>query len=183
MAVNLKGQSSQIFMFLIVLLIAVGLVYFVLLKPMNDQIDEIIQQNLALQAQIDQMQAVERKISQYGREIEAQKRQLDELKAALPDEKETADIIRRIQEFAVASNIRLKSFRPQATIDQEFYTEWPIKLELDGSYHNLGSFFEKLSRHSRIINVRDIDMKRIPDSLDLSRTLTASCTSTTFVYK
>lgn len=168
---------------MVVLGLGAGLVYFVLLRPLQSEIDQAIQQNLELQAQIDQMQAVERKLPQYVREIEAQKRHLEELKAALPDAKETADIIRRVQDYAVTSNIRVKSFRPQDTVNREFFTEWPIQMEFDGSYHNLGAFFEKISRHSRIINVTNLNIKRIPDSEDTYRTLSASCTATTFVYK
>lgn len=183
MAFSLRDQGSQSLLFLIVLGIGAGIAYYVLLRPMQLEIDQATQQSAALQAQIDQMQAVERKLPQYIREIERQKKRLDELKSALPDEKETAAIIRRVQAFAVSSNIQIKTFRPQEIAQREFYTEWPIQMEFDGSFHSLGMFFEKISRHSRVINVMNLNIKRIPDSVDSSTTLNASCTSTTFVYR
>lgn len=183
MAISLRDQTSQVLLFIIVLSLGGGLVYTFLLKPMQDEIDTANQQSREMQAQIQQMQAVERKLPQYKREIEDQKKHLEELKAALPDAKETAAVIRQVQEYAVASSIRIRSFRPQETIAREFYTEWPIQMEFDGSYHHLGSFFEKISRHSRVINVTNLSIKRVPDSLDPGRTINSSCTATTFVYK
>ena len=183
MAFSLRNQSSQVVLFLIVLGIGAGIAYYAFLLPMQQEIDQAAQQSVELQAQIDQMQAVERKLPQYIREIEAQKRRLEELKAALPDEKETATIIRRIQGFAVSSNIKIRTFRPQESAQRDFFTEWPIQMEFDGSYHNLGLFFEKISRYARVINVTNLNIKRIPDSEEASRTLSASCTSTTFVYR
>ena len=183
MALRFWEQSSQVYLFVIVLVAAVVVVYFVFLNPLQTQINQVYQQNVDLQVRIDQLQAVERKLPEYDREIQEQKARLEGLKSALPDEKETAEIIRQVQRYAISSNIRVRTFRPHQTIGQEFYTEWPIRMEFDGSYHNLGAFFERVSRHPRVINVTNLRIQRIPDSTDLSRTISASCTATTFVYK
>jgi Tfp pilus assembly protein PilO len=59
------------------------------------------------------------------------------------------------------------------------YAEWPIGLELDGTYNNLGSFLERISKFPRIINVSAIHIKAKNDNS--SQTIEASCTATTFV--
>jgi type IV pilus assembly protein PilO len=183
MAFSLRDQGSQALLFLIVLGIGAGIAYYAFLLPMQQEIEQATQQSVQLQAQIEQMQAIERKLPQYIREIEVQKKRLEQLKSSLPDEKETATIIRRVQGFAVSSSIIIRTFRPQESAQRDFYTEWPIQMEFNGSYHSLGLFFEKISRYARIINVTNLNIKRIPDSEDASQTLTASCTSTTFVYR
>jgi Tfp pilus assembly protein PilO len=56
-------------------------------------------------------------------------------------------------------------------------------MEVQGCYNALGSFFEKVSRATRIINVENISIKGINNSTDSSSTLTATCTATTFVFR
>jgi type IV pilus assembly protein PilO len=60
------------------------------------------------------------------------------------------------------------------------YAEWPIGLELDGTYHNLGSFLERVSKFPRIINVNGIHIKT-KDGGGPEQTISAQCTATTFV--
>jgi Tfp pilus assembly protein PilO len=60
------------------------------------------------------------------------------------------------------------------------HAEWPIGLQLEGSYHDLGGFLERVSKFPRIINVNGIKIKARADQR-ASATITAECTATTFV--
>ena len=60
------------------------------------------------------------------------------------------------------------------------HSEWPIRLELDGTYHNLGSFFDRVSKFARIINISDVII-RAKEAPELNLTITVECTATTFV--
>jgi type IV pilus assembly protein PilO len=76
--------------------------------------------------------------------------------------------------------LTIRSFAPQAVAAKQIYAEWPIGLRLDGTYHNLGSFLERVSKFPRIINVTSIHIKT-KDSGASSDTVTADCVATTFV--
>jgi type IV pilus assembly protein PilO len=97
----------------------------------------------------------------------------------LPEEKDVADLLRRIQGMATQSNLQIRGFAPQPVSTRQMYAEWPIGLELDGTYHNLGSFLERVSKFPRIINVNGIHIKTKDDGG--SETISAQCTATTFV--
>src|SRR5207249_12016751 len=105
---------------------------------------------------------------------------LASLQAVLPEEKDAADLLNRMQTVAAQSNLTIKSFKPGATITKQLHAEWPITLELDGTYHNLALFFDRVGKFTRIVNINSVDIKGkdkpIPNS-----TITASCTATTFV--
>ncbi|HEX2799329.1 MAG TPA: type 4a pilus biogenesis protein PilO, partial [Thermoanaerobaculia bacterium] len=66
-------------------------------------------------------------------------------------------------------------------INKDFYAEWPIDLQIDGTYHNLALFFEKVARFSRIINIEDLVMTGYPDAAG-GRTLGATFSMKTFIY-
>ncbi len=60
------------------------------------------------------------------------------------------------------------------------HAEWPIQLELEGTYHRLGEFFDEISRFSRIINIGAINIRAV-DQPDTVTTITVQCTATTYV--
>jgi type IV pilus assembly protein PilO len=86
-----------------------------------------------------------------------------------------------VQQLAAESSLNVLRFKPEATKPQSFYAEWPISLDLDGSYHNLAYFFDRLSRLSRIVNVSNLKVTAKKDP-SISSTISASCTATTFVF-
>jgi len=74
----------------------------------------------------------------------------------------------------------LKKFTPQDFVPKEFYAEWPIDIALDGTYHNLALFFDRMSRFSRIINVEALRVSELRDVPQKS--ISATFTAKTFIY-
>jgi Tfp pilus assembly protein PilO len=66
------------------------------------------------------------------------------------------------------------------SVTKQLHEEWPIQLQLDGTYHNLAMFFDRVSKFSRIINVSNISI-RGKEKPDATSTITVDCTATTFV--
>ena len=106
--------------------------------------------------------------------------QLERLRAVLPEEQDVADLLRRVQAMATQSNLAILGFAPKAVAKKQLHAEWPIGLKLEGTYHDLGSFLERVSKFPRIINVGDIKIDARTNQSDGS-TVTAECTATTFV--
>lgn len=113
-------------------------------------------------------------------EVDDLNNRLDALSAVLPEQQEVSQLLRRLTIFANDSNLTIRAFRPQATVAREMHSEWPIRLELDGTYHNLGIFFDRISKFARIINVSDVVI-RAKEPPELNLTIAAECTATTFV--
>jgi type IV pilus assembly protein PilO len=79
--------------------------------------------------------------------------QLDRLRTVLPEEQDVADLLRRVQAMATQSNLKISGFTPAAVTRREMHAEWPIGLKLEGNYHDIGAFLERVSKFPRIINV------------------------------
>ena len=63
---------------------------------------------------------------------------------------------------------------------KQLHAEWPINLELDGTYHNLALFFDRVGKFTRIVNISALEVKG-KDKPDANSTITATCVATTFV--
>lgn len=120
------------------------------------------------------------KLGEFRAQVSDLQARLDGLQAVLPEQKDVADLLRRIQTLATQSNLTIKGFKPAPTVTRQLHAEWPIALQLDGTYHNLGLFFDRVSKFSRIINIGAIDVKA-KDKPDLNSTIAADCVATTFV--
>jgi Tfp pilus assembly protein PilO len=105
---------------------------------------------------------------------------LNFLRAVLPEEKDVSDLLRRLQTIATESNLQIKGFKPAAIVTKQTHAEWPITLELDGTYHNLGLFFDRVSKFPRIINVSGVTIKG-KDKPQPGSTISAACVATTYV--
>jgi type IV pilus assembly protein PilO len=135
----------------------------------------------ALRTEIRALEVTASKLQEFQREVALLEAKLETLKRILPPEKETPDLMRKVQSLAAQSNLVIRKFTPGATVSKEFYQEWPINVEVDGSYHNLGYFFDRVRRLSRLVNIGTVNVKSRNDQT-VSNTVAAACVATTFVY-
>jgi type IV pilus assembly protein PilO len=134
----------------------------------------------ALKADIAKGLTTAKQLPQFRAEVTDLQARLDSLKAVLPAEKDAADLLRRMQTVATQSNLTIKSFKPQPTLTKQLHAEWPISLELDGTYHNLAIFFDRVGKFTRIVNINAVDVKGAAKQSP-NNTISATCTATTFV--
>ncbi|MBI2834814.1 MAG: type 4a pilus biogenesis protein PilO [Acidobacteria bacterium] len=160
--------------------LALGGFYYFYAIPAQEAIAQQQKRADALRGDIRKAQAIARQLPAFQAQVLDLQTRLESLKAVLPEQKDVADLLRRIQTLATQSNLTIKGFKPQAIKTQQLHAEWPIVLELDGTYHNLGRFFDKISKFSRIINVSDLNIKG-KEKPDENSTITAQCMATTFV--
>jgi type IV pilus assembly protein PilO len=125
----------------------------------------------------------ERRLVEFREELKNLEQQFNDLKVVLPDKRDVADMLRRIQTLATQSSLVVKVFRPQAVVSKQLHQEWQMALELNGTYHDLARFFDHVSKVPRIINVGAISIKGKPSKEVVAdgTTITAQCTATTFV--
>src|SRR4051812_20046469 len=133
-----------------------------------------------IRGRISKGQAMARQLPEFRKEIGTLEARLDSLKPILPDERDVGDLLRRVQTLATQSNLQVRGFRPQAITTKEMHAEWPIALTLEGNYHNLGLFLDRVSKFPRIINIGAMTLAAKPGG-GPGNTMTINATATTFV--
>jgi Tfp pilus assembly protein PilO len=106
---------------------------------------------------------------------------LKELEVIIPQKKEIDVILRRIQQMAFDSRLDIIRFTPKGEINREFYSEWPIPIEIRGNYHNLASFFDRLSKFARLFNVENFSMKAVNNQTE-EVTISSNFTAKTYMF-
>jgi type IV pilus assembly protein PilO len=135
-----------------------------------------------LQKQIRALEATANRLPEFQREVQALEARLETLKRILPPEKEMPDLMRRVQYLAAQSSLAIRKFTPAPTAQRDFYTEVPVNLDVEGTYHNLGAFFDRISRMSRLVNIGNVKISS-QSTQTISNTIAVSAVATTYVYK
>lgn len=172
---------GQIAAFLLVAVAGVGVFFYYYETPVRAEMETRAQQLRSLHADIDKGLATARKLPEFRAQVDELETRLDGLRAVLPEEKDAADLLRRMQTVATQSNLAIMSFKPAPVVTKQLHAEWPINLELTGSYHNLAQFFDRIGKFTRIVNISGLDVKGREKGNDPTATISASCIATTFV--
>jgi type IV pilus assembly protein PilO len=136
----------------------------------------------ALNTDITKGVATASRLGEFQAEVTNLEHRLESLKNVLPEQKDVADVLRRIQGLATQSNLTLVRFTPAAQKQLPLYAEVPYRITALGTFHNLGLFFDRVSKFPRIINVGDISITASPRQ-DTNTSVVTDLTATTFVLQ
>lgn len=158
-----------------------GLTHYLLFSKMKQEITRMENRLGDLQTQIQEGLSAQRRLPQFREQVRRLELELDKLLRILPARLNTQEILRNVRTLAEQGDFDLKVFQPGGLVEREFYKEWPITISLDGQYHNLAVFFDKIRRYPRIFNIENLDMRAIKDQQG-GHTLATSFVAKTFVY-
>ncbi|MEM9291475.1 MAG: type 4a pilus biogenesis protein PilO [Acidobacteriota bacterium] len=159
-----------------------GVYHFALSDNVRNEISDVQEKISELEVKISEGESAKAKLPQFRQQVAALQLELDKLLKILPKRRNTQDLIRRIRVLTDQAGFNLKVFDPaESEADREFYKEWPIKMDLDGGYHELALFFDRISNLSRIINIENLQI--IARDNQSQHTITARFTAKTFVDK
>ncbi len=178
----------QLIIIAVVCLSLAGLAYWFVFKGQNEQIQERGKRLAKLQKEIQQGLIMEAQLPEFKKEVKKLEAKLQTLKRILPEERDVAELIQKVKNLADLTNLTILGFKSQPLRPVEFYAEFPFAFSVEGTYHNLAGFFDKISKFSRIINISGSDIKGIKQrgrsrsrNSDVN-TITAKFLATTFVF-
>ncbi|MGE0042315.1 MAG: type 4a pilus biogenesis protein PilO [Vicinamibacterales bacterium] len=180
LSLNRLPWYGQLAVFVLLSIAGAGAFYYFWEMPRQAAIESKTRALADVRARIDKGLETARQLPEFRQQVAGLEARLEALRPILPEEKDVADLLRRIQTLATQSNLTIRGFRPQAINTKELHAEWPIGLELEGTYHNLGLFLDRVSKFPRIINVSNLVITAKPDPTP-GATIDVTCTATTFV--
>ena len=154
----------------------------VLVGPEHAQLASERARLASLQGDVARASATASKLPELQRQVKAYEVQLEQTTAVLPDEKDPEDVLRNLHEVAMDSQIALATFIPKPISAKAQYSEWPISITLDGSYHDLGRFFARIASMSRLMSITELNVKT-QTKPNTKTSVTASRVATTFVFR
>jgi type IV pilus assembly protein PilO len=167
--------------YLLLAAIVFGLFYFIYFKPKNTELQGIRADREKVENEVQSLRLKKKQLDKIEADIASLNKTLKELEVIIPQRKEISDILRRIQQLALDSRLNVIRFAPRGEIPKEFYAEWPIPIEVSGSYHNLGIFFDRLSSFARLFIIENFSIRALPQQAEAA-TIGATFTAKTYYF-
>lgn len=164
---------------IILLVIVAALGYFVI-SPKTAEREALRVKNDTIQAEVAKARLEEASLRQFRAQAEALRRRLEVAKGRLPSEREIPALYRQLSDLAVQSGLAVALFAPRPAEDKDNVSEIPITVNAEGTYHQLGSFFSRVGRIPRIVNLGDFRLAGIERP---TGTLRAEMTLATYLFR
>jgi type IV pilus assembly protein PilO len=208
---GLKKLSPKV-KILITCLVCFLLIYFFYMFFLEDALTKkmAFQTKLAeLQQQVAEKEKTVAQLGRYIQEVNSLKESFALALQKLPNEREIAGLLSSVVLSGKEAGVDFLLFEPkppekkapevkpgtpqppavkpaaakgQPPAPEKFYDDIPIKVQLTGGFHNTVSFFEKVARLPRIVNIEDIIMGDAQEVKVRGRIVKTSCTVKTYMF-
>jgi type IV pilus assembly protein PilO len=176
------SARAQVAAFVMVCGLTVAAAWQTLLAPDRLELATRAARLSAVQADVARAAGVAQQLPRIEREVAALGQALDRTTAVLPDEKDAQDVLRQLHVLATESSLALSSFTPKPVSAKAQYAEWPIELGLEGNYHDLGRFFDRVANLPLLISISDLHLKTQTQT-GAHGSIVVSCVATTYVFR
>src|SRR6476646_9737996 len=104
----------------------------------------------------NELESYRPKLKQIEQQLAELKQQLEIEQRIVPDEKQLDGFITMLDGEAQKAGVELRRYTAKDVKQQQYYTEVPFEMELDGPYYSALNFFDRVSKLERIVNVSNM---------------------------
>jgi type IV pilus assembly protein PilO len=181
--------------------------YFFFLKSSLDEMNTLETKLEELQRQVAEKERIVAQLPRYKKEVEQLQTAFAYALTKLPLEKEIPGLLNSVALAGKSVSLNFMLFEPQvvkaenpadtppdpkakgkvaakktAPAPEKFYQEIPVKIIVQGSFHNIARFFEKVGELPRIINLQDITIEQQDTKKGKGKVLSATCLLKTYMF-
>jgi type IV pilus assembly protein PilO len=127
--------------------------YFTVFKSQNEKntaaqhaLEDKIRENNELESYRPKLKQIEQQLAELKQQLEIEQR-------IVPDDKQVDAFITMLDAEAQKAGVELRRYSAKDVKQQQYYTEVPFDMELDGPYYSALNFFDRVSKLERIVNI------------------------------
>jgi type IV pilus assembly protein PilO len=162
-----------------IVLLAGAFTWFVYLDK-SEQIEETQKKNRELSKKLAGVKKKAKNLNKFEEKYKTANAQLTEALKILPNSKEIPSLLTNITQLGEESGLQFLVFNPQSDRGKGFYVEIPVSIRVEGAYHDVLSFFDKVGHMDRIVNILNVSMR---PKQNLSTQLITNCEAVTFQFR
>src|ERR1700719_1723868 len=132
--------------------IVTAALYFTLFKSQNESnataqhaLEDKIRENNELESYRPKLKQMEQQLAELKQQLEIEQR-------IVPDEKQVDGFITMLDAEAQKAGVEIRRYAAKDTKPQQYYTEVPFDMELDGPRHSAVKHVYRVSKLPRIVN-------------------------------
>lgn len=160
-----------------VAILVLGYVYNI--SDLQDNLAASQQKELALKSEYESKAFQAANLEAYRKQMVEMEESFGALVSQLPSDTEVPGLLEDITNKGLESGLEITRIELGGETSQEFYIELPIEIEVEGTYHDLGSFVSGIAGLPRIVTLHDFEI----DQQDQDSVLVMKITAKTYRYK
>jgi len=133
--------------------IVTAALYFTVSKSQDEKnaaaqhsLEDKIRENNELESYRPRLKQIEQQLAELKQQLEIEQR-------IVPDDKKVDGFINMLDGEAQKAGVELRRYAAKDIRQQQYYTEVPFDMELDGPYYSMLGFFDRVSKLERIVNI------------------------------
>ncbi len=134
-----------------------GLYQFVFNSQANE-LERVRAQEGQLKQRFEAKQRLAANFDAYKIQLEDMQREFGTMLRQLPGKTEVPSLLTDISQTGLAAGLEEKLFQPSQELQRDFYAELPIRIRLNGTYHEFGEFVSGIAALPRIVTLHNISI-------------------------
>lgn len=124
-------------------------------------LDRAEKKETELKLQFAFKQRIANNLPVYQKQMQLLKNRFQQILQILPENIEIAGLLEEISKIGISNGLKFELVKPLPIERHEFYTELPIKIQVDGNYHQFAGFISEIAALNRIVTLDDFTIKRL----------------------
>jgi type IV pilus assembly protein PilO len=177
---------------ILALLVVFGLGFQYFISPLLTEQSDLNAKIVKLEGQIFEQRRKVGSLPKFKKQLEQLESKLKVALDELPDKRQIPELLQTVSSLARDVGLKVTQFQPMPELLRDFYAEVPVALTVEGSYHQIATFFDEVGTMDRIVNVGEIDIwndffrvnRQVLGNVETmdSFPVRAKCVATTFRY-
>jgi type IV pilus assembly protein PilO len=151
-------RKYKLLLIVLIFALPVAAYYFLFLQPNLETLGQLTSQKTKIEKELQDVKVKAQDLPRLEAELVAAEIEFNEKAALLPKEKEIPQLLRDISSLGRNAGLDFLKFKPLPSVPKDFYSEIPVTINVRGPYHNVGFFFDRVSKLERIVSVSNVKM-------------------------
>ncbi|WP_444929321.1 type 4a pilus biogenesis protein PilO [Microbulbifer sp. SSSA002] len=142
----------------LVAVVIIGGGYYLFIKNLYESLDLAANKERELFTQFERKQFEAANLDAYRTQLVEMKETFGALLKQLPKDTEVPGLLEDIDEYGRGSGLTINKVALEKERVGEFYVELPIRIEVQGGYHEFGGFVSGIAGMPRIVTLHDFNI-------------------------
>ena len=153
-------RDVKIFMAGLLGIVIIVLGYYFIIKDQQAQLKKVTAQEKALKDTFLEKKALAINLDEYKKQMVEAEETFGVLLKQLPNRTEVPDLLIDITQAGLSRGLQFEQFKPAPVVNQDFYSEMPVNVTANGTFHQLAEFVSDVAALPRIVNIDNFKIER-----------------------
>lgn len=159
--------AGRVALLSLVAAVLVGLGYYWRISDLYSKLEIAAKKEQELFSQFEHKQFEAQNLEAYRAQLVEIKQNFGALLKQLPQDTEVPGLLEDIDEYGRGSGLTIEKVALEDELVGEFYVELPIRIEVQGGYHEFGAFVSGIAGMPRIVTLHDYEITTNRDGAGL----------------